>query len=164
MNLQHLDYGSYVSPDDPGEPTTGVRRISVTDREADLLAFLARGRTVVEIGTGLGTSTRAMTPYARHLWTVDIDPWVQHNVWPTLAKYVRKSSTRPNGWFDMVFIDGDHATESATADIDYALSVVKLGMIVVHDANMDSVRAALVGPWHTIDTHHGIAICYIGWD
>jgi hypothetical protein len=165
VNLTRTEYGSMICDDDPGEPTTSVARISVTDQEAELLSFLARGKIVIELGTGLGVSTRALARTATFVWTNDVDPWVQDNVWPDLGPRVIGFTDRDGQDFaDMVFIDGDHTTEATTADIEYALTLVKKGMIVVHDANMDSVREALVGPWHIVDTYHGMAICYVGWD
>ena len=65
MKLVPQENGSYTHPADPGEPTTGTPRLSVTELEADILAALVAGRDVLEIGTGLGVSTRAMAATAR---------------------------------------------------------------------------------------------------
>lgn len=168
--MNRTAYGSYTHPDDPGEPATKSPRISVTEDEAAFLRFLAEGRRVTEIGTGLGVSTRAMAEYASYVFTVDNDPWVQDHVWPALADTptIYPCKIRPEFYTeppDMIFIDGEHKTLDTRDDIDWALRVCQWGMIVVHDAHMDTVKQALsfYDGFHTIDTYHGMAVKYVGW-
>lgn len=164
--MNRTEYGSYTHPDDPGEPATGAPRISVTEEEAQLLAWLAVGRRVLEIGTGLGISTQAMANRQNIVTSIDNDPWVQENIWPILSVYsINFLTERPKlGVFDMVFIDGEHSTAEAKADIEYAHRVCKRGMIVVHDSKMESVETALdCFDWYQIPTYHGIGIIYVGW-
>lgn len=161
VNLQVTDYGSYVCEDDPGEPTTGVRRISVTKPECLLLSWLANGCDVLELGTGLGISTIALMATADTVFTVDPDPWVHEHIWPALdcGKYAERWEPNPKMDIDFVFVDADHTTEAVSEDIEYAQKIIgDLGMIVVHDAKMDEVRAALADDWFYVDTHHGLAI------
>lgn len=165
MNLQTLENGSKVCPDDPGEPTTGIRRISVTDEEAAFLAVLARGKKVLEIGTGLGVSTRALASTASFVMTIDIDPWVLDNVALKIQRdseievSYRSDIESLQDTYEMVFIDGDHRTDRVMVDLFHAYSRVPLkGMIVVHDAKMPEVAAALDDTWIHVDTHHGLAI------
>jgi hypothetical protein len=171
--LQPTEYGSYVCPDDPGEPTTGIRRISVTDEECRFLNVLARGKHVVEIGTGLGISTRALAGGALTVRTIDIDPWVRDNIFPTLPDNVI------GHWFDietddevewpvvdgdvgLVFIDGEHTPQALTSDLQFAESFAEYTdtplLIVCHDAKMPEVADALDDEWIHVDTHHGLAI------
>lgn len=154
--------GSYRHADDPGEPTTGKPRLSVTDLEANILAALVAGRDVLEIGTGLGVSTRAMASKALSVTTVDVDPWVHENVWPTLPDNVaRWNGAAIAGRFDVVFIDGDHSTEAVIADLATARIYVRPGgMIIAHDVNYDTVRAGLDGDWHFVPTTHGLGLCW----
>ena len=151
-------HGSYGHPDDPGEPSTGVSRISVTDAEANLLAELARGRWVLEIGTGLGVSTKALARYAIKVATLDIDPWVQQNIWPTLPESISCFSDRAGvpAPFDMVFIDGSHKPEDFLEDVRYAEQMCPTGMIVAHDA--DELAAHISFDWYRINTRYGLAI------
>jgi predicted O-methyltransferase YrrM len=152
--------GSYAHPDDPGEPTTGVPRLSVTDAEAAILAERVAGLHVLEVGTGLGVSTRAMAATAATVHTVDIDPWVIENIWPDLPDNVDRTTAVPQrGGFGAVFIDGDHSTEATLRDIGVALSLLGPdGFVLVHDANYPKVRKAIPDDAEILDTEHGIAV------
>ena len=162
MNEETLDGGSIRRTDDPGEPQTGQPRISITKDEARILCTMAVDKFVLEIGTGLGVSTHALAASAKSVVTLDIDPWVHENVWPTLPKNVYCiKSIEDIRWddFNMVFIDGDHNTEAARRDILLADLVLKPGgKVVLHDTKYPNVRAACDGPeWSHIDTHHGLS-------
>ena len=172
MNLDQLDNGSYVAPDDPGEPGTGRPRISITERESQLLAFLAANKRVLEIGTGLGISTDRLACHALEVWTVDIDPWVHANVFPALHKDVKCFTDRDqipeSEVFDVVFIDGRHTVVDTHVDIEYAQSRCPRGIIVVHDAGLPEVYEALTyefgADWAMVETTHGIAVMFVGWE
>lgn len=164
-DLVRLDNGSYTHPDDTGEPTTLKPRVSITDDEGAILSGLAAGRNVFEIGTGLGVSTRALARWACRVVTHDIDPWVQHNIWPDLLLVAGVTPTRddyvsPRN-FDLVFIDGDHATEAVQRDITFAADIEPV-LIVCHDAKYLNVRRAIESAdfldWLFLDTEHGLAI------
>lgn len=160
--LTQLDNGSYIDDMDPGEPTTDRPRISVTDTEAKLLAAFARAGNVLEIGTGLGVSTRAMAAHAKQVITLDPDKWVWDHVWPTLPDNVTGMWHRGifRVSFDMAFIDGVHQTDDVLADLEYVKTVMPHGLIVCHDAKIEEVRVALdqTGDWTYIDTTHGLAL------
>lgn len=150
MNLEVLSNGAVRCPDDPGEPGYDVlsRRISITPHEANLLSILAYGRFVVEIGTGLGVSTRAMAKTAALVSTVDVDQWVHENIWPTLPQqnvltYQNVKNVTPG--IDMAFIDGLHTAEALAADIDTVLPMMEgSGLLVFHDVNMAVVRDTIL--------------------
>jgi hypothetical protein len=132
--------GNYLDPDDPGEPgyPDHWKRRSVTDEEAEILAKIATGKRVMEIGTGLGVSTRAIASTAAHVVTVDPDPWVKD---PCLANVeFRRSLPSADVQFDLAFIDGHHREDAVVADI---LSCRKIPMLVIHDSRTPSVRAAI---------------------
>lgn len=159
-----VEGGGYSHPDDPGEPSTGRARVSIADDEVRILAYLAAGRRVLEIGTGLGVSTKALASQAKTVCTVDIDPWVQETIWPDLPETVRARDQVPIGLrFDLVFIDGNHGTDAVRADIAAARAVcVPGGMIVCHDANYGRVAAGLgAETWFKIDTTHGLAVSLV---
>jgi predicted O-methyltransferase YrrM len=163
MNIEHLDGGSIRRTDDPGEPTTGVPRISIADDEIDILTEAARGKIVLEIGTGLGVSTRAMAVSAQTVITVDPDPWVRDTIAPTLPRNVLHIATiddiPDDIQFTMAFIDGDHSTESTRRDIMTVRKLCTVGTrIWVHDAKYPNVAAAL-DPyiWEILPTTHGLA-------
>lgn len=136
-------HGGYFDQEDPGEtysygPTAGKRR-SVSDREAQLLASLATRRTVLEIGTGLGVSTKALASTARKVVTVDPDPWVHGTVVPTLPDNVEAVSAIeliPKLDYDLVFVDGSHTREAVRRDLhdiyDYAPGHF---LLVLHDGD-----------------------------
>lgn len=167
MTLKHhrgeTDRG-YVESEDPGEPAgpgKGRRRVSVTDQEGKILSALARNKVVLEIGTGIGVATNWLEMHALNLETLDIDPWVQEHVWPTLPKRVLRRTERSTlKLYDMVFIDGEHTDEALKADIKYALDrLVTGGLVVVHDAiELRETIKAQKGDWFTLDTRYGLAI------
>jgi len=169
--LKRDSAGSYTHRTDPGEPSTGLPRVSVTEEEAGILGELVEGGEVLELGTGLGVSTRALAATASHVHTVDIDPWVAAEVWPTLPFNVTTSANRLP-WiscFDAAFVDADHSTEATTIDLMCAVGAVKFGgTVICHDAKYPSVRAALeeleglFGPWEYLTTEHGLALLTVG--
>lgn len=162
--MQRDDSGSWRRDDDPGEPSTGKPRLSVTDLEASILSALVHNLTVVEIGTGLGVSTKALARTANRVHTVDIDPWVHSDVWPTLPPNVirHKDTSKLPAVVDAMFIDGDHSTAATAADIAEAMARSML-LILIHDVKYPSVRQALPEPdkWLILPTEHGIGVRWL---
>ncbi len=116
----------------------------MTVDEAAILARLATGKVVLEIGTGLGVSSRAIASTARRLDTVDNDEWVHRVVWPGLAKLpnVRPMKAIPDGeTYQLIFVDGNHHVDSVRADM-LAVSEVRAPgcLIVMHDWSLSGVR------------------------
>jgi len=137
----------FLCPDDPGEPGRDKPRWSVNAVEARIVSELCRGLRVLEIGTGLGVATREIARRARMVYTVDVDPWVQKTVAPTLPPNViffddiQKVEV---GDLDAAFIDGLHTLEQCSQDIRDARGIVKEdGLFIFHDANMKSVFTAV---------------------
>jgi protein-L-isoaspartate O-methyltransferase len=166
VNLTEHDTGSFQHPDDPGEPTTGDPRLSITKLEGQMLAALVAGRRVLEIGTGLGVSTAAMAATAEHVATYDIDAWVHDTIWPGLPDNVVgvKSLEHVGRAFDAVFIDADHSTEAVARDLSVALQHLGLGGVVIaHDTASPAVRLGLglATGWHWINTTHGLGVLWV---
>lgn len=123
---------------------------------------------VLEIGTGLGVSTRALARYAHFVMTVDIDLWVQATIFPQLQKgndRLQCMHSRPYSASiipDLVFIDGDHSSEAVRGDIEYARQAVRGGgLIVLHDAKSLRVREAileLLPERMDLETEHGLCV------
>lgn len=153
--IPHPKGGKYRS-DDPGEPSTGVPRVSIADDEVELLAELVAGLRVLEIGTGLGVSAKAMARTALEVITVDIDPWVHQQIWPLLPRNVKGRTDVPSDeTFDAVFIDGDHSRHAVRRDVQVAERLAPGGLLIAHDAKV-------VGPylgvgWTFHDTTYGVA-------
>lgn len=134
------EYGTYYDPEDPGERgyPGKVKRRSVTDEEVGILAALADEKRVLEIGTGLAVSTRALAMTAVSVVTVDPDPWVQDPGIPGVE--FRRELPPKDVPFDMVFIDGNHMTESVVQDIE---SCRHIPLLVMHDTYLASVARAI---------------------
>lgn len=174
LNLH--ENGGWQHPEDPGEPSAsshGKPRISISDQEARILAALAIDSEVVEIGTGLGVSTRALLMYAFSVCTVDIDPWVHENIWPALrdegAETVAdREELRGERAPDFIFIDADHTPEAVARDLDFARELIyRPGLIVMHDTNFDNIREgiAIAGlkkdDWAHVPTEHGLGLMVV---
>ena len=156
--IPHRD-GGYYREDDPGEPSSRVARISVTDDERPVLAEMAAGKVVLEIGTGLGVSTRALASTATSVTTCDIDEWVHRTIWPDLPDNVSCVSSTDDltAGFDLVFIDGDHRDEALRIDVATAERLLKPGgTIAVHDAH--HLMPVLGKGWELLNTGYGLAV------
>jgi hypothetical protein len=159
--------------DDPGEPQHGLPRIGIDEGEEPLLSALARGRLVLEIGTGLGYSTRALARTARLVVTVDPDEWVEKNIVPTLPLNVafRRELSGPVP-VDLVFVDGDHRPDAVRRDTLLAVQCVcDGGLVVFHDwTGLDdvagSVRSVVGGaaPLYAIPTKYGLGVLVVTSD
>lgn len=150
-------------PDDPGEPSTGIARIGVTPTEADLIAALCRNKAVLEIGTGLGTATRAIAEVALSVDTVDIDPWVHERIHPVLTRNahynIRCHAAVPAESYDIVFVDADHRPEAVRNDLTTCREVCPAGTWIFHDATELREANLLTGDeWTYLPTRYGLAI------
>jgi len=169
ITLTKSDMNGYFCETDPGEPGWNSPRLSINDLEARFISEFARDRTVLEIGTGLGVSTRKMAEVAKFVYTVDIDPWVAQSVAPSLPKnvYFFPSITdygiMPG--FDMAFVDGCHGYEQCLKDIADVKRLVKTGgLMAFHDYKMPAIsRACAVSKFNIVlvGTFAGIGI---GWN
>jgi predicted O-methyltransferase YrrM len=168
IDLVKSDVNGYQCPTDPGEPRWGTARMSVSDLEARVISELARGKAVLEIGTGLGVSTRKLAETATCVYTVDIDPWVAEAVAPTLPKnVVFLKGINEYGimtGFDMAFVDGFHGYEQCMKDIEDVKRLVKSGgLLVFHDYKMPAIsRACAVSKLNVvlIETFAGIGLAW----
>ncbi len=163
MKLRKREDGSYWDLTDPGEPVYEQPRVSITDEEGRLLAQLVTNLEVLEIGTGLGVSTRWMASLAQTVYTFDIDPWVKETVWPQLQlehpNIVTLESLDDCPPVDAAFIDGCHETDQVRLDVEAALRLVRRpGLMIGHDAIHEKVLLALetAGPVEVIKTTHGL--------
>lgn len=135
--LELTKEGNFSCPDDPGEPYSMAKRRSVTLDEAKILSELSRDKVVLEIGTGLGVSTREMAIYAKVVYSVDIDPWTHKFKFPN---NVVLCTEVPRGIkFDLAFIDGSHLYHHIMDDI----AKVDADLIVIHDYYLPNVARAV---------------------
>lgn len=137
---------AYNVEGDPGEILLGAPRGSITEREAEILAGLADGKDVLEIGTGTGFSSREMASRARSVTTIDVDPFVTATIFPILREMGIHCATEvpEGGEYDLVFIDGSHATEAVIRDYERTIGHVRRpGVVAFHDTHFASVGLAL---------------------
>ena len=130
--------GNYYCEEDPGEKgyKNNPQRLSVTEQEAEILGRLVAGLRVVEIGTGLGVSTRAMAETAIEVVSVDVDSWAHQFDFPDNVKLVQDI---PLSRFDFAFIDGSHKYQHILADIN----IVNAPILVIHDCYIVEVKRAI---------------------
>lgn len=150
------DKGGWIHPDDRGEPRIGTPRVSIADDEVSVLAWLAQGHDVLEIGTGLGISTRALAQRAHTVTTHDIDEWVHDNIWPDLPATCVADRMTLHGPFTFAFIDGDHSGPAIDEDVALAERLMpEGGLIVCHDALALELHFR---DWLILPTTYGLAI------
>jgi predicted O-methyltransferase YrrM len=129
------------------------KRASVSREEGLILADLAMGKTVLEVGTGLGVSTRCLSYGADFVVSVDPDEWVIANIELDMNTVIVPAIPLPSEGvrFDLAFIDGEHDGESVRRDIRECLKVVKPGgLIAFHDVSQAQVREVVDEfPWKT---------------
>lgn len=169
-SLNTTPEGSFVHPRDPGEFAYGTAtpRMSVSVEEAKILSWLARGCVVIEIGTGLAVSTRALAERAQIVSTVDNDPWVHSTIWPLLEHTPRvvtfTSIPENHVRADLVFIDGDHRAPGVERDIASVKPFCRPDTLVVfHDvkySNVGDVVRAASRVMRKIDTVHGLGLVW----
>jgi predicted O-methyltransferase YrrM len=164
MIFDRLETGGFRSRSDPGEPGTHKARVSVTDEEGKLLRWFAHGKRCLEIGTGLGVSTRWLALSALEVTTVDVDPWVHTEIFPAFHKDVKCLTDRDQvtGQFDLVFIDARHTLEDVHTDFQFACSKCPQGVILMHDAYDRAIWDYFVD-WWVIPTQFGIGVKFVGW-
>jgi predicted O-methyltransferase YrrM len=159
-------------------PAEGAQPIStsLTGNEAAALAGLATGRDVLEVGSAFGFSACVMAlAGARHVTAVDPHTWLNSHAamtanldacgvtgQVTVIRGTSPAALDGLGPFGLVFIDGDHAAEAVTADVEAARKVLGSGgVLACHDLGEDcccpGVRAALdalfpAGPSEQVDT------------
>ena len=159
-------------------PAEGAQPIStsLTVNEAAALADLATGRDVLEVGSAFGFSACVMAlAGAKHVTAVDPHGWLNsHEAMVsnlhtagvtdqvTIVRAGSPGALDGLGPFGLVFIDGDHAAEAVTADVEAARKVLGSGgVLACHDYGEDcccpGVRYALdalfpAGPSEQVDT------------
>ena len=162
--------GSFTHVDDPGEPGGNGPRVSVTEEEATLLSRLACGKRVLEIGTGTGFSSRAIKASAVSLTTLDIDPWVHSTIFPTLRALgisccADRIDAAAHGPFDLIFIDGNHSSDTVFADINYAVPLLcSAGLLLLHDfindGGVQNAASAAGLKTYPLGTKYGLTIAF----
>ena len=159
-------------------PAAGAQPVStsLTVNEAHALADLATGRDVLEVGSAFGFSACVMAlAGAKHVTAVDPHGWLNsHGAMVsnlaaagvtdtvTIVRAGSPGALDGLGPFGLVFIDGDHAAEAVTVDVEAARKTLASGgVLACHDYGEDcccpGVRAALEalfpdGPSEQVDT------------
>lgn len=124
-------------------------RTSLTDAEADCLAELAKGTRAVEIGSAYGFSGVIIGRVAQRL--VCVDPHDDHDSFTTFVRNLDRFGVRAviaraaaehvlpmlqPGFFDLAFVDGNHAEPHVVYDVVGCLRLLRPGgVLAVHDYN-----------------------------
>lgn len=126
----------------------------LTLEEAEALATLAQGRTVLELGAWKGRSTVLLSGVAAHVVSVDRHNGIPGHGGDSLDEYLGNVRNLPNvsvvisdfqevvpllGRFDLVYIDGDHDEYSVYRDSKLALP--HADTLAFHDWDFPDVRA-----------------------
>lgn len=155
IRTEHLTpkNAGFTDPRDPGEQCYGteVPRGSISLFEGEFLATLCAAKRVIEVGTGLGISTRYIARTAECVWTIDPDPWVKEVIVPEIGEVNVVALCSWDGvpaHVDVVFIDGCHKPGAVANDLRLASEKLQnCGVIVLHDWRLPDVQkgAALYG-------------------
>lgn len=146
---------------------------SLTAAETAELQRLAAGKDVLEIGSAYGYSAIALALVANKVTSVD--PHRALDSLPTFLANVEAAGVTAKIWrmtgdsrdllptlmptFDLVFIDGDHAADMVTHDVQWGRKLLRAGgVLACHDLDEDTcpgVRQALDAwrqPNYVVDT------------
>lgn len=143
---EYPEFKSSLYPDIPGW---------LGDNEGEYLRKIAEGKRVLEIGSFCGRSTVWMGKSCREIhcidtWKGNSTPAVGIDMFPTFNQAVTRHGVAPKvfphkgkvrdviafvpGFFDLIFIDGDHSYEAVKYDIEAALKVLSPGgVLAFHD-------------------------------
>ena len=105
------------------------------------LKYVNKNSNILELGCNIGVSTRLFLHYASHVTGVDMN---QHNEINNIAKefenfkfiHSRFDSffSKNNDFYDLIYIDGDHAYNAVVRDITNALNFINIGGVIAgHD-------------------------------
>ncbi|WP_417525609.1 class I SAM-dependent methyltransferase [Marinovum sp.] len=137
--------GRYHNPA-PELPASKLEGCEVLANRYALLDKVAQGGVMAEIGVDRGDfSLEILTrckPERLHLFDIDISRLVNPKVRAELAAensrlktHVGDSSANisklPDGYFDMVYVDGDHEYEGVLRDIEAVLPKMKPGGVII---------------------------------
>ena len=134
---RHLFTSGQPSMAIPGELLAGCRLCASRN---DLVMQLPRQARVVEVGTYRGDFARhilaACDPIALHLIDIDVsllDPNVAEDTRVSIHQGLSQEMLAgfPDGYFDWIYIDGDHSYEGASGDARVASAKVKPGGYLV---------------------------------
>ena len=123
------------------------------------LRSVGRGN-ILEIGTRGGVSTAAfllgVEEHGGHVYSVDInddckDLYAGHPQWTFIRgnsnTQMREIMNNVDGWFDVLFIDGDHSYDAVCRDLgNFVQWVRKGGLILMHDVD-PQVSAEQIAAW-----------------
>ena len=107
------------------------------------LHLAGRFDNYLELGVRNGANFKAIAPFAKKSYAVDIDSRseefikdVPNKEWHccTTTEFLTQTMKGKSEFFDMVFIDADHSFEASKEDFDNAFPLVKdNGFILLHD-------------------------------
>lgn len=156
FDREYLDGPAVKVPEEPPGGWQFPHEVGgwLTETEGRILAEVAEGKRVLEVGSYLGRSTICLAQKAKSVDCVDpfdgratpepkpcrekfAENLRRHNQAHKITAHVGTfSDVAPHLWagFDFIFIDGDHRYESVKADIENALRLLKPGgVLAFHD-------------------------------
>lgn len=124
-------------------PFTKYDHTRIIKAIAEGLHIAQRFETYVELGVRNGANFKAIAPYAKKAYAVDIDKRsieyikdIKNMEWHccTTDEFLTERIADKGEFIDMAFIDADHAHESSKKDFENVFPLVKdNGLILLHD-------------------------------
>ena len=125
-------------------PQELITNCQLVQNRYELIKFLPKNGLIAEIGTDRGDFARRLLEYCKpkelHIFEIDVSRINYDNVDKAITNGVatihegpsaEQIMLLPDGYFDWIYIDGDHSYEGVKRDIDASLQKLRPGGLLV---------------------------------